>query len=581
MKKNFPVSGQEKPFPEGVQLVSRTDTKGIITFANDAFVEVSGFSREELIGVSHNIVRHPDMPPVMFENMWETLKSGSPWRGVVKNRCKNGDHYWVDAHVVPVRKDGETIGYMSVRTKPAREDIPKAEALYEEAARRGRVPGQIGAGWKRFLSVKNGVTLGIVFVTLMMIAGGILGITGLTLSSNAMRKLYFEEMAPVQDIGRINFLMADNRTQVAIALRDIAPDQNVGAAPSIGDHLAKIASNRKEIDALWTDYNKFVRSPAERELADRYWTARNRYVGDGLTPATAALEQGDYRKADALMIDQVNPLYEDANKRADALLNFLSNNARGNILAVAERNELIIIVAVVGISIGCLAVLLAGVFFFRDTVLPLQSAVVALERISEGNLSGEGDTSGYGEPGRVMTGVTMMQLQLKVMMDEIRQSSGSIREQCHRLNQTMMNLAQHSEEQHDRVYQTVDAATLSCDGLSRLAEDAEAMMRLAEGAGNAVCVPLGNEPVASLDVAESAPPEAMDDATDRNLAQMAHDVAAAVRIEAFSLGDTVAQMNQVAMLIVENRGEVQGAWAASQKLEKTAHELDQLVKYFD
>jgi aerotaxis receptor len=134
MKKNFPVSGQEKPFPEGVQLVSRTDTKGIITFANDAFVEVSGFSREELIGVSHNIVRHPDMPPVMFENMWETLKSGSPWRGVVKNRCKNGDHYWVDAHVVPVRKDGETIGYMSVRTKPAREDIPKAEALYEEAA---------------------------------------------------------------------------------------------------------------------------------------------------------------------------------------------------------------------------------------------------------------------------------------------------------------------------------------------------------------------------------------------------------------------------------------------------------------
>jgi aerotaxis receptor len=550
MKKNLPVTGQEKLVSEGIRLVSRTDTKGIVTFANDHFVAQSGFSRDELLGSSHNIVRHPDVPPIVFKDMWDTLKKGLPWRGVVKNRCKDGDHYWVDAHVVPVRKNGQTIGYMSVRTAASRDDIARAEALYAEAARTGQVPRQSGGGWRRFMTIRNGAALSIVFVTLMMIAGGILGITGLTLSSRAMSGLYHEEMVPVQSIGRINFLMADNRAKVALSLREEAT-----APERVRGHMAALEKNRREIDGLWSDYIKLARGEQERVLADKYWSARNRYVESGLLPAKLALEQGDFATAGLVMGERINPLYDEANKSAAELLDFLSARAKGDFLNVAERNELIIAVAVIGISAGCLIVLFAGIYFFRATVVPLQSAVGAIERIAEGNLSGEADTTGYGEPGRVMTGVAIMQLHLKVMMDEIRVSSGSIREQCQRLNTTMMNLAQHSEEQHDRVYQTVDAATASSEGLGRLAEDAERMMVLAEGASAA--------------------------AEEGELAKLARDLAAAVRIEAFSLGDTVGQMNQVAMLIVENRGDVQGAWAASQRLEKTAQELDRLVKYFD
>ncbi|WP_420474475.1 Tar ligand binding domain-containing protein [Noviherbaspirillum sp. ST9] len=550
MKKNFPVTGQEKTVQEGIRLVSRTDTKGIITFANDNFVAQSGFTRDELLGSSHNIVRHPDVPPIVFEDMWETLKKGLPWRGVVKNRCKDGDHYWVDAHVVPVRKNGETIGYMSVRTAASRDDIAKAEALYAEAARTGQVPRQSGASWRRFMTVRNGAALGIVFVTLMMIAGGILGITGLTLSSKAMSGLYHEEMAPVQAIGRINFLMADNRAQVALSLREEATGERVRG------YMAALERNKREIDALWRDYIKLPHGERERTLAEGYWQARNRYVESGLMPARAALEKGDFAAAGTAMSERVNPLYDDANRQAAALLEFLSTKAEANFRAVADRNQLIIVVAIVGITAGCLIVLFAGIYFFRATVVPLQSAVVALERIAEGNLSGEADTSGFGEPGRVMTGVAIMQLHLKVMMDEIRVSSGSIREQCQRLNTTMMNLAEHSEEQHDRVYQTVDAASLSAEGLGRLADEAERMMLMSEQVGGVA-------------------------GDGGEMAKMAQELAAAVRIEAFSLGDTVGQMNQVAMLIVENRGEVQGAWAASQRLEKTAQELDKLVKYFD
>ncbi len=131
MKVNLPVTQVEAPFPKGRYIVSRTDLKGAITYGNDTFFDISGFSREELIGKNHNVVRHPEMPPEAFEDLWRTVKAGRPWRGIVKNRRKNGDFYWVEAMVVPVRKNNDTIGYMSVRTEPTREQVKDAEALYQ------------------------------------------------------------------------------------------------------------------------------------------------------------------------------------------------------------------------------------------------------------------------------------------------------------------------------------------------------------------------------------------------------------------------------------------------------------------
>jgi aerotaxis receptor len=135
MKNNLPVTDREYPFPAGKILVSKTDLKGVITYANDAFIEVSGFTEQDLIGRAHNIVRHPSMPPAAFQELWDTVRAGKPWRRVVKNRRKNGDHYWVEATVVPVRKNNQTVGYMSVRKAPSREQIQAAEALYARMAK--------------------------------------------------------------------------------------------------------------------------------------------------------------------------------------------------------------------------------------------------------------------------------------------------------------------------------------------------------------------------------------------------------------------------------------------------------------
>ncbi|MCX2780087.1 methyl-accepting chemotaxis protein [Microbulbifer thermotolerans] len=162
MRNNQPVTQREYVLRDDHILISRTDLRGKITYANPAFVEVSGYTREELIGAPHNLIRHPDMPPEAFGNLWETIERGETWIGLVKNRRKNGDHYWVRAHVTPVIEEGRTVGYVSVRIKVDNKTTAQAEEQYR-AIREGR-GGHLGLhrgqvvrrgprGWLRYLSL--------------------------------------------------------------------------------------------------------------------------------------------------------------------------------------------------------------------------------------------------------------------------------------------------------------------------------------------------------------------------------------------------------------------------------------------
>ena len=130
MRDNQPVTHHEHAIAGHQTLVSVTDRKGRITYCNRAFIEICGFSREELLGQPHNIVRHPDMPEEAFRDMWDTLQKGLPWSGIVKNRRKNGDHYWVQANATPMMDGGRVTGYLSVRSVPPREAVAAAERLY-------------------------------------------------------------------------------------------------------------------------------------------------------------------------------------------------------------------------------------------------------------------------------------------------------------------------------------------------------------------------------------------------------------------------------------------------------------------
>ncbi len=132
MRNNQPVTQREFDFSASDMLVSATDVKGRIQYCNPAFIAISGYAREELLGAPHNIIRHPDMPREAFADLWNSLQAGYPWTGLVKNRRKNGDHYWVCANVTPVVENGKTVGYLSVRTKPSRDEVRLAESTYTQ-----------------------------------------------------------------------------------------------------------------------------------------------------------------------------------------------------------------------------------------------------------------------------------------------------------------------------------------------------------------------------------------------------------------------------------------------------------------
>jgi aerotaxis receptor len=153
MRNNQPVTGHEYEFPSSHMLVSATDLTGRIQYCNPAFIAVSGFTRDELIGQPHNLIRHPDMPREAFADMWATIRDGRPWTALVKNRRKNGDHYWVHANVTPVVEKGAVVGYLSVRVKPERNAVRAAETLYA----RMRTGESRGVQLRRGVVVRTGV----------------------------------------------------------------------------------------------------------------------------------------------------------------------------------------------------------------------------------------------------------------------------------------------------------------------------------------------------------------------------------------------------------------------------------------
>ena len=173
MRKNLPITNNNNDYDAYKRIVSTTDEKGRITYVNQDFLDISGFSEEELMGKAHNIVRHPDMPPAAFDDMWKTIQQGKPWMGIVKNRCKNGDHYWVDAFVTPIFENEHITGYQSVRMKPDAGNVTAAEKLYSrimsgsKPALWERLTPKLGLMGKMVCSSVVSLLLGVIVFTLL------------------------------------------------------------------------------------------------------------------------------------------------------------------------------------------------------------------------------------------------------------------------------------------------------------------------------------------------------------------------------------------------------------------------------
>lgn len=208
MRNNGPVTDKEIVLEDGAQIVSATDLKSRITHCNDDFVKYSGFTLDEIIGSPHNILRHPDMPQAAFAALWRRVQQGKPWMGAVKNRTKNGDHYWVSAYVTPLIENGEIVGYESVRTKIGRAEIARAEEVYQRirAGKSLATPLTKISSWRRTITLATtafGVTfLGNFLLALLMpatIAAVISGLLGFGILLLGLQKLAGNFAQPAVD----------------------------------------------------------------------------------------------------------------------------------------------------------------------------------------------------------------------------------------------------------------------------------------------------------------------------------------------------------------------------------------------
>ncbi|PWC89791.1 methyl-accepting chemotaxis protein [Azospirillum sp. TSO5] len=420
MRVNTPITDREVHLTEGVPLVSRTDTGGRITFVNQAFVEISGFDEHELIGAPHNLVRHPHMPKEAFADLWATVKKGRPWEGMVKNRTRGGDYYWVRANVTPVVENGAVTGYISIRSKPSREEVAAAEALYaemrdgraalalEEGAlvRKSRTGRAAAFAWTS-LSGRMAAVFGLLILAVLL--AGWLGLHGMADSNQSLRTVYEDRTVPAYQIGEIQNLARDSRQR----LTDLAADLQAGSGA--GDLAAvekDVADNAAAMRRLLADYLATYLTPEEAVLADRFKPLVGTYLQRGIEPALALAKRKDAAGLDAHLRSIVRPAFADLHGVANSLLGLQIRVAREEFEKADKDYASRFIQLAAALVLSALLAALFGWAILRTVRRPLALLERTFERIARGALTDPMPPVGVPEFRRVASELNAMKAKL-------------------------------------------------------------------------------------------------------------------------------------------------------------------------
>ncbi|OMH33574.1 methyl-accepting chemotaxis protein [Motiliproteus sp. MSK22-1] len=399
MKVNTPVTDKEVVLQANQEIVSKTDLKGLITYVNQEFVDISGFTEHELIGKNHNIVRHPDMPPEAFADLWATLLAGEPWAGMVKNRCKNGDFYWVKANVTPVRENGRIIEFMSVRSKPGAGEIAAADTLYQNIKEKKSSLAQPGYIKKLNLRQKlNGFVISI---------GVVLALLGAFLFSG---------------LDSVERNWKDYQNQVVKRQQLLAEVKSQFGYGGVVHNFKNYVLRASEVYYQRTEQN-FV------SLNDMLVRYRALHQGDAQERgALAAIENviGKYRQAlknskslvsQGLSSSEVDAAVKIDDSPAFEAFEMLEKKNRGLSVSSGEALSITIDNSSWGLLAGgiCFFIFVGGFLSitFRNVILkPINELVFLMGQTAEGKYNAEVDLSRRDELGQLFRAVKSMQIKL-------------------------------------------------------------------------------------------------------------------------------------------------------------------------
>jgi PAS domain S-box-containing protein len=395
MRVNEPVTTHEIDLPDGEPLVSRTDLGGRITFANKAFTDVSGFSHDELVGEPHSIVRHPHMPKEAFGNLWATIKAGRPWEGLVKNRAKNGDFYWVRANVTPMVEDGKVTGFISIRSKPTRQQVGEAGIAYAKlregngkgiALRDGQIVGRgLGSFCKTALaSVSGRLAITAVVAILAMLMVGWVGMRGMNRSDATLRLMY---EGGVADLARITEIRANMRSDVQdltlLALRlkadpALSRQETVLAMRASAARIATLVNDLSHPEAL-----------EEFDTTHQFAGLKSVFVRDGLLPAIDLAERGDAAALDSHLNARLVPLFDAAKATINTLIETRVHRSEATFAATGANYRTSLWQAVLVVLAGCTAIVAMSLMVLRAIRLPLREIGDSFDAMSRNDLARE------------------------------------------------------------------------------------------------------------------------------------------------------------------------------------------------
>ncbi|MBK1717159.1 methyl-accepting chemotaxis protein [Thiocystis violacea] len=412
MRLNLPVTDVEHAMPDDRLIVSRTDPKGRITQVNQAFVDISGYAEEELLGAPHNLVRHPDMPAAAFADLWKTIQDGRPWSGVVKNRCKNGDYYWVEANVSPQFENGAVTGYISVRRKPSREQIQAAEALYARL-RAGKPALPLLA---RALARINDIFIaralpgGLLLISLLFILAIAQSLLGLRQATEESRRLTEETQAleqsyndmyaqGLQMVAAMRFILlnpTDAKVRGTLKKARDGFDVELTRARDLSGEDARALETLDAIDAGRRRHVEIHDQILERLDADDMIGARRIYDAE---------EARVWRPYKDLMLEAVQGIKAEARAKRDAFM------------AAAERAE---DKALVFTLIAALLAIVLGVWLTRKISRPLRVTLEHLGAIANGDYATRIQVGNKDELGEMMLAVKSVQARLDYDIQEVK-----------------------------------------------------------------------------------------------------------------------------------------------------------------
>lgn len=476
MRKNLPVTDVEYPISDGTLIVSRTDSKGKLTYFNDDFVAASGFAADELMGQPHNIVRHPDMPPEAFENLWETLKAGKPWVGAVKNRRKNGEFYWVLATASPVRENGEITGYVSIRTKLPADQRAEAERVYAMIRDKKGDSYRLDAGIIRRKSLRDRLaiftgTLNARLVTLVAMLGvfllvvGSVGVLGTRASNTRLKSIYEDRAVPLAQLFEINDRMKDNTVLLFEAVA------NGRAGKPVGDVVQKINANLQAVTKVWAAYLKTYLTPEEKGVAEAFTPKRVNYVEKGLKPGLALLAERKYDELGMLIAGPARELYDLARVELERLVAIQVKEAKIEYDAAEHQYGLLIGVAAGLLALGVIIGGLLGRQTIRAIVRPLHRLNETMLNVTAGKLDTRIIIERDDELGVALRNLQTVQANVRFDREELKATE---KRSATQRKVEMTKLADTFENAVGEIIETVSSASTeleaSADTLSSTAE---------------------------------------------------------------------------------------------------------------